>query len=256
MSDLMGALLSNGSVWVGAAILAGAAVTSPISVPKALVGDDNFGFGGYFARFPYDDLSSHTESRNIGERTGENVVTFTVPGGYIQTRDAGGRTKPWSVRLDAEYVDTFDDLDNVIGGHLLLDTASRFGLSASFEHLEEVLSGGDRDQLQIGDCNLVYRFAQSGWAEFRTGLGMNWMADSCRTDLGFNFTYAADIYPRKPWVLSAAIDWGTLGHAELFRFRTTAGVVFHGVETYAGYEYTDIGCAHWNGLVAGLRIWF
>ena len=33
-----------------------------------------------------------------------------------------------------------------------------------------------------------------------------------------------------------AIDWGTLGHAELFRFRTTAGVVFHGIETYAGYE--------------------
>ena len=74
--------------------------------------------------------------------------------------------------------------------------------------------------------------------------------------MGFNFTYAADIYPRKPWVLSAAIDWGTLGQAELFRFRTTAGVVFHGVETYAGYEYTEIGRAHWNGLVAGLRFWF
>jgi hypothetical protein len=39
-------------------------------------------------------------------------------------------------------------------------------------------------------------------------------------------------------------------------FRTTAGVLFHGVETYVGYEYTDIGRAHWNGLVAGLRVWF
>ncbi len=49
---------------------------------------------------------------------------------------------------------------------------------------------------------------------------------------------------------------GTLGHAGLFRFRTTAGVLFYGVETYVGYEYTDIGLAHWNALVAGLRFWF
>ena len=232
-SDLLGFVLSDGSVFVGTAILAGAVVTSPIWVPKALTGDDDFSSSGYFPPFPYDNLP-----------------------GYVQSRDGAARTKPWSVRLDAEYVETFDQLDNVIGGHLLVDTASRFGLSASFEHLEEVLSDGDRDQLQIGDCNLVYRFAQCEWAEFRTGLGMNWLADSSRADLGFNFTYAADIYPRKPWVLSAAMDWGTLGHAGLFRFRTTAGVVFHGIETYAGYEYTDIGCAHWNGLVAGLRLWF
>jgi hypothetical protein len=213
--------------------LAGAAVTSPVWVPKAALDDNTFSFDGRFARFPYDNLS-----------------------GYIQPFDAGGQTKPWAVRLDAEYVETFDRLDNVIGGHLLVDTASRFGLSASFNHLEEELSGGGRDRLQVGDCNLVYRFAQSEWAEFHTGLGMNWLADGSRTDLGFNFTYSADIYPRKPWVISAAIDWGTLGHAELFRFRTTAGIVFYGIETYAGYEYTEIGRAHWNGLVAGLRVWF
>jgi hypothetical protein len=23
-----------------------------------------------------------------------------------------------------------------------------------------------------------------------------------------------------------------------------------------GYEYTDIGRAHWNGLIGGLRLWF
>jgi hypothetical protein len=217
----------------GAGILAGMAATSPIWVPKALLDDDNFSFGGCFPRFPYDDLP-----------------------GYIQTHDATAQTKPWSVRLDAEYIETFDRLDNVIGSHLLFDTASRFGLAASFNHLEENLSGGGRDQLQIGDWNLVYRFAQNDRAEFRTGLGMNWLADSRRTDLGFNFTYAVDVYPRKPWVLSATLDWGTLGHAELFRFRTTAGLVFRGIETYAGYEYTDIGRAHWNGLVAGLRVWF
>ena len=80
--------------------------------------------------------------------------------------------------------------------------------------------------------------------------------DSTATNLGFNFTYAADIFPRKPWVLSAKIDCGTLGKAGLFTFRTTAGVEFHHIETYVGYEYTDIGREHWNALIAGSPFWF
>jgi hypothetical protein len=82
------------------------------------------------------------------------------------------------------------------------------------------------------------------------------LSDVQNTDLGFNFTYAADLYSCKPWVLSAQIDAGTLGYARLFQFRTTAGVVFQGVESYAGYEYTDIGRTHWNSLIVGLRFWF
>ena len=73
---------------------------------------------------------------------------------------------------------------------------------------------------------------------------------------GFNFTYGADLYPCKPWVLSADLDAGTLGHTGLFRFRATGGVMLHGVETYTGYEYLDIGRGHTNLLVAGAQVWF
>ncbi len=221
------------SLFLAGAMFAGVAASSPIWGPIALTQEEDIVGSGYFPRFPYNDFD-----------------------GYIQSRDTPSQTKPWSVRFDAEYAETFDSLDNVLGGHLLIDTAPRFGLTASYTHLEERLADDSRDRLELGDCNLVYRFAQCDWAEFRTGLGANWMADSRQTDLGFNFTYAADFFPRKPWVVSAVFDWGTLGRAGLFRFRTTAGVVFYGVETYVGYEYTDIGLAHWNALVAGLRFWF
>ncbi len=90
----------------------------------------------------------------------------------------------------------------------------------------------------------------------RAGLGANWLNDSTRTDLGFNFTYGGDFFPRKPWVLSAAIDWGTLGHAGLFRFRTTAGVILNRFEGYVGYEYLDIGSTQDNFLIGGVRVWF
>jgi hypothetical protein len=105
--SLAEAMPDNSSVFSGTARLVGVAIGSPIWVPKALLGDKDYTFGGQFPPFPYDNLP-----------------------GYIQTRDITARTKPWSVRLDAEYVETFDQLDNVIGGHLLVDTASRFGLSA------------------------------------------------------------------------------------------------------------------------------
>jgi hypothetical protein len=209
----------------------GAVIVSPLWVPHTVLGDD-FHDSAHFLPFPYDGDS-----------------------GYIRTSDGAERTRPFAVRLEMQYAETFSRLES-ISGHLLVETAPRFGLAASLNHLEERLPGGGRDQLHIGDCNLVYRFAQNEWAEFRTGLGFNWLNDAQGTDLGFNFTYAADLYPRKPWVLSAEMDAGTLGYAGLFRFRTTAGVVFHGLETYAGYEYTDIGRTHWNSLIVGLRLWF
>ena len=209
----------------------GAAILSPLWVPHAMLGDDFIDISN-FARFPYDGGA-----------------------GYIHTGNYLGKTKPVAVRLDVEYAETFNHLDS-INGHFLVETALRVGVAASMEHLEERLPGGGRDQLDIGNCNFVYRFAQNQWAEFRTGLGFNWMNDAAGTDVGFNFTYAADLYPRKPWVLSAEIDSGTLGDTGLLQFRTTAGLVFHGVETYAGYEYTDIGRTHWNAVIAGVRLWF
>ena len=163
--------------------------------------------------------------------------------------------KIWSLRFDAEYADNFDNLDR-FGGHLLLETASRFGLEAAASQFEEGLSDNRRDRLCLGVANLVYRFAQADWAEFRAGLGANWLADKQDSNFGFNFTYAADFFPCKPWVISSAIDCGTLGRTGLFRFRATAGVVFHGVEAYAGYEYLDVGRADVNALVTGLRFWF
>ena len=92
--------------------------------------------------------------------------------------------------------------------------------------------------------------------QWRTGFGFNWLDDPVDTDFGFNFTYGADWYPARPWVLSATLDWGTLGHAELFRFHTTAGVLVNRVETYIGYKYLDIDRTQTNSLLAGVRIWF
>lgn len=194
--------------------------------------DDSLSTPGYFPRFPYDDNDA----------------------GYLSLSAPGQHAKPWAIRFGAEYAATFDDLEHV-GGNLLVSTTSRLGVDTSFSRLREELDGG-HDELWLGDCNFVFRFAQSQWAEFRTGLGINWMDDRYGSELGFNFTYAMDFYPRKPWVLSSELDAGTLGHAGLFHFRTTAGIVVRNIELYTGYEYKGIGSTDWNALIGGVRVYF
>ena len=196
-----------------AGVIAGAVAASPFFGPRRGVG----GAGGerFFHHYPYQDNSGYMPIFELQDE------------------------KSWAVQVEADYSNNFDRMDSV-GGSVLFETTSRFGFELQGHQLQERLPEGASDRLWLGDANLLYRFAQSDWAEFRAGLGINWLDDSQDTNLGFNFTYSADIFPHKPWVLSSTIDAGTLGHAGLFRFRTTAGVVVHGVEAFTGYEYLDI----------------
>jgi hypothetical protein len=120
----------------------------------------------------------------------------------------------------------------------------------------ESLGGGRHDQLWTGDCNVVFRFAQSPKLQMRSGLGFNWLSDRIGGEEGFNFTYSGDFFPADPWIMSGEIDWGTLGSAGLFHGRATVGVHYHRCEVYTGYDYLDIGDTQIDGLVAGLRVWY
>ena len=225
-------------------------VTSPFWAPYAAL-DDNWNTDACFPRHPYDDVSGYM-MRDPCECWDPDpscaVDSLRCPAWPT-------RPRTWAARLRMECADEFNDVQRV-SGHLLLSTRSRFGLDTETSYYQEQLPGGSYDHLWLGDCNVTFRFAQGEHGQFRTGLGFNWLDDPLRTDFGFNFTYGADLFPCRPWVLSATLDWGTLGEAELFRFRSTAGLVFHGVEVYTGYEYLDIDTTQLNGLIGGLRIWF
>lgn len=206
---------------------------SPFWGPCAVL-DDDYSLPACFPRFPYDNVAGHLAD---GSATG----------------------RIWSGRFNVEYLEPFTDA-NGVGGRVLLSTTSRFGLDAEASHFNEHRANAEFDTLWVGDCNLVFRFAQAEKAEFRAGLGFNWLdspgVTRRQSDFGFNFTYGADFFPRKPWIFSADLDAGNLGRAALVRFRTTGGILLHGVEAYTGYEYLDIGRGHFNLLVAGVRAWF
>jgi hypothetical protein len=207
-------------------------VTSPIWGPHYAVSDD-LGVARFFPRFPYEGGQP----------------------GYMRIGAPPGGTWRYGGRFRADFARDFDDLERT-GGHMLLSTSSRFGLDVELSRFEESLHGGARDRLWMGDCNVTFRFAQSDRSQWRAGLGFNWLDDPVDTDFGFNFTYGFDFFPHQPWVLSTELDWGTLGEAELFHFRSTAGVIVWSLESYVGYEYWDIDRSQTSMWVAGVRAWF
>lgn len=227
--------------------------TSPYWLPRALLDDGNDEV--HFPRFPYDNCRGYLVSSSWLDDT----VTAQPSPDSTQAPPVDEPltlpTRRWGGQVRADYGDQFADV-TMINGQLILETTSRVGIDTSIQYLSERLPNGGFDGLPLGDCNLVYRVAQHPQAQIRMGIGANWLTDTDQTDLGFNFTYGGDFFPRKPWVVSTAIDWGTLGHAGLFRFRTTAGVIINRVETYVGYEYLDIGTTQSNALIAGIRVWF
>jgi hypothetical protein len=175
--------------------------------------------------------------------------------GFLLIDSAGPeRVKSWSSRLTIDYGHNFDDLSR-IGTRLIVDTSRRLGFDTEWDQWIEQVPGG-YDSLATGDFNAVFRFAQSEKIQFHSGLGFNWLADSHRSDFGFNFTYGVDLFPRDPWIVSSTIDVGTLGASTRFHSRTSVGVIFHGTEFFTGYDYQRFGQADLHGLMAGVRFWY
>lgn len=231
-------------------------ISSPFWGPAALLEDD-YGSEVHFADFPYHRLSdgsltfSHLTCDCGALLDNSSESAEHAPYCAWHRRSA----KSFSARLTGEWAEQPGDVSR-IGGRLQLHTSSRFGLDTQMDWLREPASGPLGDELWLGDCNVIFRFAQSERAQFYTGVGLNWLDDPVNTDLGFNFTYGADFFPVKPWVVSSSIDWGSLGRAEQFRFRLTGGVMINRVEVFAGYEYLDIDRTQLNTYVGGVAVWF
>ena len=209
-------------------------LTSPFWGPQRAIGDQ-FGTIAQFPTHPY----------------------AMSPDVYlaIDPEEEAGGLRYWSARLRGEYGDNFDELSRM-GGQFHFETTTRFGFDASSEYLRETRGPDQYDDLWLGDANFLFRFAQSEQAAFYAGLGMNWLSDRFASDLGFNFTYKVDLFPRRPWVASLELDFGTLGDETYIHARGTGGVMWRGIETYAGYDWTDVGSYDAGLFIAGVRLWF
>ena len=219
----------------GLGTLAGNVVTNtfllPVTAPKLLVNDR--GEYANFSVYPYADDTAN----------------------MLLTPHAKKNRKLLRTRLLTEYSDNFDRQQKITT-RILLDTRFRLGLDASFDYLREQLGGSSHDQTWLGDCNFVYRFAQSEKVEFRTGMGFAWQSDSLGSDTGINFTYGGNYYLGKPHMIDFDLDLGRVGSAGLTRFRTGYSLYFYRVRATLGYEYLKVGSFDASYMSSGVGIDF
>ncbi len=210
-------------------------VTSPVWYPQGMLGDDGVATSQFLA-YPYQ---ADSPGFLVHEAERPQVETLY----------------PWLLRIRGEYGEDFNSIRRASMG-ILYETKWRFGVDTSLDYYREWLPSGGRDDLWLGDFNAVYRFAQSDKLAMRIGLGANYLTGIGSTDLGFNFTYGGEWLPRRPWILSANIDVGTLGRVGFFRGRATVGINIRKVEFYTGYDYLDVGSVQIDNVIGGIQLWY
>lgn len=133
--------------------------------------------------------------------------------------------------------------------------AHRFEVSGDLAGYLERNPDGSRDQLWIARAAVSLLFAQSEYAQFRTGLGTRWMPDGDTTHRGWQFLYGLDLYPLRPVVVSLQGDVGALGGAWVTSGRGTVGAVVDQLEIYLGYEGFWIDDVDLSSWMMGVRLW-
>ena len=209
----------------------GYVVTSPVWAPLAITGDDGCS-AKPLLRFPYAD---------------------GAPGYVVEFPDSFPDGKWWSLQTSLEYDATFEDLQR-ISGELLFSTMVRLDVDLQGNELWEHVDG-HADSLFLGRVNFLYRFAQNEYMQFRTGCGVNWLADQ-HDATGFNFHYGMQVFPVKKVAVTSDLDWGTLGNAPVFHGRMTVGMQRRELEIYTGYDFQHVGGADFSGPIAGCRLYF
>lgn len=228
----MAVLLGLG-VGAGAAFIGLTAAAAPWWAPPRVLQDD-YHIDGRFPHHPYENdhggfLVLDNDFSQPHTPTGNLFIRGSVDGGT-----------------------NFNDIHST-GIDLHLETRQRFGLDASWSTFNAKPGSSAIDDFQIGDANVIFRFAQSEHAQWWTGAGISWTdSPSADAEIGYNLTYGTDVCVGDPWVFSFQIDAGTTFHTQ-----ATIGAEWNGLEIYTGFDYVDIrDIGSVPSMIVGLRGWF
>lgn len=135
-------------------------------------------------------------------------------------------------------------------------TSARLELSLNYNYLIERRSDGEYDEMQLGDCNLLIRFAQNEKCFFKSGLGINKLEGKYTDVYGVNFNYSVDIYPKKPIHFAFSFDVGNIGDATKVKLSGLLGFVIKNCEANLGIDFYSIEDETLLGGYAGFTLYF
>jgi hypothetical protein len=158
-------------------------------------------------------------------------------------------------RLRGEYADDFDTQSR-IGGSALLRMDDVYGFDLEWNYRREDLARSRHDKLWTGDANFVFHLASFEMVSLRAGGGVAWVVDDSDTEAGFNLTYGADFFIKRPWMMTLEFDFGRVGGDSLSHARGTIGYVWGQIELYTGWDWFELDDREFDGVIAGVTLWF
>lgn len=164
-------------------------------------------------------------------------------------------SEPYNCRVGLEYGSDTDNLSQ-FGLKVLANKTRGWGVDSSVQMHRERYDDF-RDQLWIGDFNVVREFGSKEYMRPRVGFGVNWLMDDDGVEGGLNLTLGADFKFWERMKVTCELDLGGLGDASLKHFRTTAGYALsRHVEWFVGYDGLSLGGRKINGALTGIRYRF
>ena len=165
----------------------------------------------------------------------------------------------WGARGSLSIGADFDDLSQ-FSFSLLLQEPGSIGLDLSVTTLREQGFSESlfsfRDNLWIGDANLVFEPLCTSDVRARIGVGINWMADAYGSDAGLNLAAGLDWKLSEKLTLSAEGDIGTLGEADFWHGRLSLAQQLGCAEWITGIDHYNIGGVNLHNFFTGFGFRF
>ena len=160
-----------------------------------------------------------------------------------------------AIRAEFQFGTDFDDT-NRYTGKAIIEGTSRWGLDAEWNHYTERVGPGVKDNLYVGDVNVLFRFVQTPQFLWRLGLGINWFDSGIVDELGLNATTRFEYFPLPPVIFAGEVEYGGLGDSQMFHGAFKLGLNWRHIELFSGYDYRRIAGIGLHGPLFGIRVWW
>ncbi len=113
-----------------------------------------------------------------------------------------------------------------------------------------------RSTLVAGNTNGLFAPILHPRVTWWVGAGINYAGLSDGIGVGPNLTSSVDLFVRRPLVMSARGDVGTIGGTPTLAGRASIGFMLRSFELYVGYEARRLEPLLLQGPLVGVRAWF
>ncbi|QDT62923.1 hypothetical protein [Calycomorphotria hydatis] len=193
---------------------------------------------------------SFAELLNSGVGAGNHLVSSLAQGTLPTLRGLTGSKG----RLRFDYL--YSDDAQRYGGQIVTQTFTGLGIDA--EGYQWNPKDPALNNFWTGDVNVIFSTSAIPRMKVRSGAGTAFIDQGHQGDqrFGYNITHGVDVYLLGKGMVTGEIDYGKIDSDNLLHYRIAYGITLLSLEAFVGYESYKLGNLKYDGVVAGVSMWY